>query len=155
MTTIDRDRTHDHDQDHGQDHGQDHDHPHAHGHGHGHDHPHRHDAERYLSGAGTSERAFGGPVTVDIGNGAGALVLLLDDDWLEDEVHLRPLNGGGPSTHTGVWVRKVPSGDVVAAVFGSLPRGTYAVFDHDCSTVMVEIEVPDGRVVDIDLRGQR
>ena len=141
MTMIDRDHTHDHD------HG--HDHPHSHAHDDG------HDGEQHLSGAGTSERAFGGPVTVDIGNGAGALVLLLDDDWLEDEVHLRPLNGGGPSTHTGVWVRKVPSGDVVAAVFGSLPRGTYAVFDHDCSTVMVEIEVPDGRVVDIDLRGQR
>ena len=142
MTTIDRDHTHDHHHDHG------HDHPHSHSHDDG------HDGERHLSGAGTSERAFGGPVTVDIGNGAGALVLLLDDDWLEDEVHLRPLNGGGPSTHTGVWVRKVPSGDVVAAVFGSLPRGTYAVLDHDRSTVMVEVEVPDGRVVDIDLRGQ-
>ena len=140
MTTIDRDHSHDHD------HG--HDHPHSHAHDAG------HDREQHLSGAGTSERAFGGPVTVDIGNGAGALVLLLDDDWLEDEVHLRPLNGEGPSTHTGVWVRKVPSGDVVAAVFGSLPRGTYAVLDHDRSTVMVEIEVPDGRVVDIDLRGQ-
>ncbi len=150
MTTIDRDHALDHDRgpDHAHDHGHDHPHLRLHCHEEG------HDGEQHLTGAGTSERAFGGPVTVDIGNGAGALVLLLDDDWLEDEVHLRPLTGGGPSTHTGVWVRKVPSGDVIAAVFGSLPRGTYAVLDHDRSTVMVEVDVPDGRVVDVDLRGQ-
>ena len=123
--------------------------------GHAHDgHPddrHVHD-EHHMSGAGTSERAFGGPVTVDVGPGAGALIVMLDDDWLHDEVHLRPTTGAGPSTHTGVWLRRVPAGDIVAAVFGSLPTGGYAVLDHDRSTVMTTVEIGDGEVADIDLR---
>ena len=132
-------------------------HHHGHGHdGHAHDdgHPddgHVHD-EHHMSGAGTSERAFGGPVTVDVGPGAGALIVLLDDDWLNDEIHVRPITGAGLSTHTGVWVRNMPSGDVVAAAFGTLPTGVYAVLDHDRSTVITTVDVHDGQVADIDLR---
>jgi len=133
----------------------DHDHHHGHvhdGHAHGGDHGHGHDTEQHLSGTGTSERAFGGPVTVDVGPGAGAVILRLDDEWLNDEIHVRPITGAGPSTHTGVWVRNAPSGDVVAAVFGSLPTGTYAVLDHDRETVMTTVELGDGQVLDVDLR---
>ena len=131
----------------------DHRHPHTHHHVHDrHVHDgHVHDDEQHLTGAGTSERAFGGPVTVDVGPGAGALIIMLDDDWLHDEVHLRPITAVGPSTHTGVWVRRVPSGDVIAAVFGSLPTGSYAVLDHDRATVMATVEIGDGEVVDINL----
>jgi hypothetical protein len=159
MTTIDRDHGAAHDHAHAHAHAHDaHEHPHDHAHSpddpHGHGHGHDVEHEQHLSGAGTSERAFGGPVTVDVGGGAGALVLLLGDDWLEDEVHLRPVGADRPSTHTGVWVRRVPSGDVVAAVFGSLPTGAYAVLDHDRSTVMADVDVADGAVVEIDLRGR-
>ena len=42
-------------------------------------------ANSTFTGAGTSERAFGGPVTVEVGD--GALVVYLDNNWL-DEIHL-------------------------------------------------------------------
>ena len=45
-------------------------------------------ANSTFTGAGTSERAFGGPVTVEVGDGAGALVVYLDNNWLDDEIHL-------------------------------------------------------------------
>jgi hypothetical protein len=134
-----------------QHHGHAHD-GHAHG-GHPDDgHVHDHEDEHHLTGAGTSERAFGGPVTVDVGPGAGALIVLLDDDWLNDEIHLRPMTGAGQSTHTGVWVRNTPAGDVIAAAFGTLPTGVYAVLDHDQSTVITTVDVQDGEVAEIDLR---
>lgn len=134
-----------------------HDHPHPHPHPHGDGHTHRHGLhqEQHLAGAGTTERAFGGPVTVDIGDGAGALVLVLDEPWLEQEVHLLPVDSDGPATHTGVWVRRVPSGDLIAAVFGSLAAGAYAVLDHDRSTELARVHVPDGGVVELDLRDRR
>ena len=44
-------------------------------------------ANSTFTGAGTSERAFGGPVTAEVGDGAGALVVYLDNNWL-DEIHL-------------------------------------------------------------------
>ena len=130
-------------------HGHDHQHPHPHGHV---ADEHGHTGEQHLTGAGTSERAFGGPVTVEVGDGAGALVVYLDNNWLDDEIHLHPTDPGQRSTHTGVWVRRTPSGDVVAAVFGTLPTGTYTLVDRDQITALATVDLDDATVTEIDLR---
>ena len=124
-------------------------HEHAHHHPHGHSHDHEH----HLGGAGTSERAFGGPVVVDIGPGVGALVVYLGSDWLDHELHLRSLDRADWSTHTGVWERNlVGSRRLVAAVYPSLPRGSYGILDRDERTVVCAVDVEEARVAEIDLR---
>jgi hypothetical protein len=128
-----------------------HDHAHHHQHGHGDDHSHDH--EHHLAGAGTSERAFGGPVLVDIGPGVGALVVYLGRDWLDDELHLRSVDRADWSTHTGVWERNLGgSRRLVAAVYPSLPQGSYGILDRDERTVVRVVEVEEARVAEIDLR---
>jgi hypothetical protein len=128
-----------------------HDHDHRHPHDQSHDHSH--DGEHHLAGVGTSERAFGGPVVVDIGPGVGALVVYLGRDWLDDELHLQPLDRAGWSTHTGVWERRLGgSRRVVAAVYPSLPEGAYGILDRDGRTVVRVVAVSEARVTEVDLR---
>ena len=128
-------------------------HEHTHHHPHGHDHDHAHDQEHHLAGAGTSERAFGGPVVVDIGPGVGALVVYVGRDWLDDELHLRSLDRVDWSTHTGVWERQLGgSRRLIAAVYPSLPHGTYGILDRDEHTVVRVVDVEEARVVEVDLR---
>ena len=125
-------------------------HEHAHHHPHGHDRPHDH--EHHLAGAGTSERAFGGPVVVDVGPGVGALVVYLGRDWLDDELHLRSLDRADWSTHTGVWERNlVGARRLVAAVFPSLPHGRYGILDRDGHTAVRVVDVEEARVREVDL----
>jgi len=96
------------------------------------------------------ERAFGGPVVVDIGPGVGALVVYLGSDWLGDEIHLRSVERTGWTTHTGVWERHVGgSHHVVAAVFPSLTPGAYEVLDRNGARVAC---VDEARVAELDLR---
>jgi len=96
------------------------------------------------------ERAFGGPVIVDVGPGVGALVVFLGPDWLDDELHLRSPERPGWSTHTGVWERHLAgSRHVVAAVFPSLPHGDYEILDRAARRV---VTVDGGRVTEVDLR---
>jgi hypothetical protein len=122
-------------------------------HDHPHDHGHSHDDEHHLVGAGTSERAFGGPVIVDVGPGVGALVVYLGSDWLDDELHLRSLDRADWSTHTGVWERRLGgSRRVVAAVYPSLPNGSYGILERDEHTILRVVDVEEAGVVEVDLR---
>jgi hypothetical protein len=119
-------------------------------HDHDHPHPHPHPHEHHLAGAGTSERAFGGPVVIDIGVGVGALVVHLDRDWLDHELHLRSTDRPGWSTHTGVWERRIGgSRHLVAAVYPSLPQGRYEILDRDGQTVMRVVDVVEATVTEI------
>jgi hypothetical protein len=96
------------------------------------------------------ERAFGGPVIVDVGPDVGALVVYLGSDWLDDELHLRSVDRPAWSTHTGVWERHLAcSRHVVAAVFPSLPRGDYEILDRAATR---RVTVEEARVTEIDLR---
>jgi hypothetical protein len=122
------------------------DHVHTHGHAHSHHHEH------HLAGAGTSERAFGGPVVVDVGPGVGALVVHLERDWLDHEIHLQSLDRPDWSTHTGVWERNLGgSRRLVAAVYPSLPHGTYGILGHDGHTVVRVVDVDEARVTEVVL----
>jgi len=120
---------------------------------HEHTHHHPHDHEHHLAGAGTSERAFGGPVVVDIGPDVGALVVYLGSEWLDDELHLRSLDRADWSTHTGVWERRLGgSRRLVAAVYPSLPSGSYGILDRGGKTVVRVVDVEEARVAEVDLR---
>jgi hypothetical protein len=87
---------------------------------------------------------------VDVGPGVGALVVHLDRDWLDHELHLRSLDRPEWSTHTGVWERHVGgSRHVVAAVYPSLPQGRYEILDRDGQTVKHVVDVLEARVTEI------
>jgi hypothetical protein len=116
-------------------------------------HHHHHGPEHHEAGAGTSERAFGGPVVIDVGPGVGALVVRLGREWLDHEIHLTSLDTPGWSTHTGVWERRMGGASpLVAAVYPSLPEGRYGLLDHDGRRVVQEVDVDEARVTEIDLR---
>jgi hypothetical protein len=90
---------------------------------------------------------------VDVGAGVGALVVYLGNDWLDDEIHLRSLGVANWETHTGVWERHLPgSRRVVAAVYPSLPMGSYGILHRDGQTVVRAVDVDEARVTEIDLR---
>ena len=89
-----------------------------------HAHPHAH---HYPAG----EQAAGGPVVLDIGVDRGALIVYLDASRIGTELHLRPLENAGPTTHTGVWERPLGSRRPVAAVFPSLRAGAYTILGDD------------------------
>jgi len=95
------------------------------------------------------ERAFGGPVLLDIGDGVGALIVHLDFDRVGSELHLRPTDGGLP-THTGVWERDVAGGRTVAAVFPSLAEASYEVLGDDGAQVTT-VQVKSGEVTELSL----
>lgn len=121
-----------HDDDHPRDHARDHDHPH--------DHPHDHEAGRPPEG---------GPVVVDIGGDIGALIVLLDRDRVGRELHVRR-EGDAPTTHTGIWERRLGAQQIVVAVFPALLEGRYEVVgDHGATPT---ITIRGGIVTEHDLR---
>jgi hypothetical protein len=92
-----------------------HDHDHAHTHGHAHDH-----AAEVLPGASTVAA-----VTLDIGEGFGALVIHTPPALEGSEIEIRPVATEWRGRHTAVRPRLLPGGTQFAAVFGSLAEGGY------------------------------
>lgn len=88
-------------------------------------------------------------MVLDIGDGVGALVLLVDADLLGTEVHVAAPDGR--ITHTGVWLRSMGPVNVPAAVFCELPADTYILLDPVWAMGR-EVDLADGGVVEIDLR---
>jgi hypothetical protein len=93
----------------------------------------------------------GGPVTLDIGNGVGALIADVDPELLGTEIHVRADGERTRTTHTGVWERTVGGVSRVVAVFPELVAGGYSVLGSDGQPVRT-VAVADGRVTEIDLR---
>jgi hypothetical protein len=93
----------------------------------------------------------GGPVVLDIGDGIGALVVLMDHDALGTELHLRSEHDPLLGVHTGVWQRGHGAGVITVAVFGELASGSYWVLDAGGGDVR-RVEIQDGAVTTIDLR---
>jgi len=110
----------------------------------GHDHDHHH---HYPAG----EQAAGGPVVLDIGDDRGALIVYLDRHRIGTELHIRP-DGEAATTHTGVWERHIGPRRPVAAVFPSLPIGTYAVVGDD-GGAWTTVDIDSGSVTETTLTG--
>jgi hypothetical protein len=92
----------------------------------------------------------GGPPVLDIGDGVGALLVLMDDDAARTELHVR-LAGRTDSVHTGVWTRHVDDGHITAALFCELHEGIYRVL-HDDGSERAEVAVKGGELSELDLR---
>lgn len=114
----------------------------AHVHEHGAEHTHEHPP------ATAGEPRPTGPsrgVAIDVGDGQGALILYADaaHEWAEPEIH--PLDD--PSRRQHVWVleRLAASGSVYAAVFPSLPEGTYGICSPDGYTTQY-VDIVSGQV---------
>ena len=82
-------------------------------------------------------------VMVDVGAGAGALILYLPEAMLGREIEISR-HGQPDHTHTEVLKRKTAAGYVCAAVFGSLPEGDYEL-DHD-----TDVHITAGQVLELD-----
>jgi hypothetical protein len=90
-------------------------------------------------------RAATGPIVVDIGEGRGALVLTSDEESSGYEVEIARLDDASTRTHVYVLPRAVDGGTIHAAVFPSLPKGTYVVFDLSGRGAQI-LDVSSGRI---------
>src|SRR4029077_19385334 len=73
-----------------------------------------------MNGEERGEEDFEQGVMVDVGPGAGALVIYAADELRGQEIEISPLGHDASRTHTDVLRRKTSAGYVNAAVFGSL-----------------------------------
>ena len=113
-------------------------------------HTHTHDTDTMAAHAvDTQAHAASASVTLDIGDGRGALVIYPAGRFRGREIEISPLDGG-PRTHTGVHERRAQSGMVLSAIFGSLPAGRYTVW-ADAETEGASAEVRDGAVTELAL----
>ena len=80
-------------------------------------------------------RAIGpsGPVVLELGRGAGAVVAYAPPEWEGREIEIGPDNGDGAWTHAEVRERLIGSGSVWAVVLGPLAPGDYRLRSDDGS----------------------
>ncbi len=88
-------------------------------------------------------------VSLDIGEGRGALVIYPDDRYRGSEIEISP-TGSSSRVHTGVHERRSRSGSVLAAIFGSLPVGEYLVW-ADPPSRSERVTVSDGAITELAL----
>ena len=88
---------------------------------------------------------------LDIGPGAGALVIYTNDDLRGDEIEISPFGQDSKRVHTDVLRRTVGAGIVNAAVFGSLGEGEYRVW-HRTLDEPVAVGIRGGEVTELDWR---
>ena len=92
-----------------------------------------------------------GPVLLDIGGDVGAAVIVLPADLVGTEIEARPVgaDGHGHLPHVGVVARPAPDGTVVpSAVFGSLPAGSYELYERPAGPVRLSVAVTGGAVTE-------
>lgn len=90
---------------------------HGHGHCHPHPHPHTHEPEPAPSAAGS--------VVLDIGPGVGAAVVMTPEPLSGTEIEIRRAGEAWRGTHMAVRPRHGAGDTRYAAIFGSLPQGSY------------------------------
>jgi hypothetical protein len=92
-----------------------------------------------------------GPAVLDIGGGAGALLVIVPAALLHTEIEVSPEGRPGARTHTGVHQRPMAGEQLPIALFPSLDAGTWTLWGSGpCATRTVEIL--DGRVTEVDWR---
>jgi hypothetical protein len=86
-----------------------------------------------------------GTVVLELGPGAGALVLHTPADMSGTEIDIGRTGSTGPRTHSMVRPRHVPAGTQYAAVYPGLPPGDYTIWQPD-GTPAVMITITAGAV---------
>jgi hypothetical protein len=122
----------------------------GHGEGHGEDHAedhgagHRHDAPGEAHNASAGQ----GPVLLDVGDGAGALVLVAPGGMHLVEIEVSPVGRGDERTHVAVLPRPTAAGPVFAAVYPTLAAGPWTVWSPEPpGEAVLVVDVPDGGTV--------
>jgi hypothetical protein len=99
----------------------------------------------------TAGSALSGPAVLDIGGGAGALLVLVPAALLGAEPEVSPVHRPDERVHTGVHERRVAGAAVPVALFPSLAAGRWTLWGcGPCATR--EIEIADGQVTRVDWR---
>jgi hypothetical protein len=92
-----------------------------------------------------------GPAVLDIGGGAGALLVIVPAALLHTEIEVSPDGRPGARTHTVVHDRPMGGELLPIALFPSLDAGTWTLWGSGpCATLAVEIL--DGQVTQVDWR---
>jgi hypothetical protein len=92
-----------------------------------------------------------GPAVLDIGEGAGALLVIVPAALLHTEIEVSPDARPGARTHTGVHDRPMGGELLPIALFPSLDAGIWTLWGSGpCATRAVEIL--DGQVTQVDWR---
>jgi hypothetical protein len=84
-----------------------------------------------------------GTVVLELGPGAGALILHVPVELNGAEIDISPANGRGPRTHSMVRPRHVPAGPRHAAVYPGLAPGDYTIWRDD-GTSALTVTVTEG-----------
>jgi hypothetical protein len=97
------------------------------------------------------EKDFEQGVMVDVGPGAGALVIYTREELRGQEIEISPDAKDDQRVHTDVLRRRTAGGYLFAAVFGSLAEGEYSLW-HDTFTSPVRVRIVGGQVTEVDWR---
>jgi hypothetical protein len=97
------------------------------------------------------EGDFESGVMVDVGPGAGALVVYTADVLRGQEIEISAKGEDSRRTHTDVLRRKTAAGFVCAAVFGSLAEGEYRLW-HESLAEPADVVITGGEVTELDWR---
>jgi hypothetical protein len=98
------------------------------------------------------EADFEQGVMVDVGPGAGALVIYARDGLRGQEIEISPAGQDDQRVHTDVLRRRVGAGSFVcAAVFGSLAVGAYRLW-HESLASPLDVQIAGGQVTELDWR---
>jgi hypothetical protein len=99
----------------------------------------------------TAGSAPSGPAVLDIGGGAGALLVVVPAALLGAEPEVSPVDQPNARTHTGVHERMVDGALVPVALFPSLEAGMWRLWgEGPCATR--EVDIVDGQVTRVDWR---
>ena len=88
---------------------------------------------------------------VDVGPGAGALVIFTGEALRGAEIEISPVGNDSKRVHTDVLRRSTAGGPVNAAVFGTLVEGEYQLW-HESRPDPVQVRIVDGQVTELDWR---
>jgi len=97
------------------------------------------------------KRDFEQGVMLDVGPGAGALIIYTRDELLGEEIEISSKGADSQRVHTEVLRRKVAGGYMNAAVFGSLPEGDYLLW-HDTLPGSAGVRIVSSEVTELDWR---
>ena len=97
------------------------------------------------------EADFEQGVMVDVGPGAGALVIYTGEALRGAEIEISPVGNDSKRVHTDVLRRSTAGGPVNAAVFGTLAEGEYQLW-HESRPDPVQVRIVGGQVTELDWR---
>jgi hypothetical protein len=98
-----------------------------------------------------NQGSFEQGVMVDVGAGAGALVIYTSDELTGEEIEISPLGHDERRVHTDVLPRKISGGQISAAVFGSLAEGEYRLW-HRSQEQPATVRIVSAEVTELDWR---